>query len=97
MDSIRPFICPVCGYDLGFEPWVGDSASHEICPSCGIEYGYDDFTGGDIYKREKVYSSWRDEWIAAGMPWCSRGRAQPPDWNPKEQLLKLHNDEIIDS
>jgi hypothetical protein len=78
--------CPVCGYDLGFEAWRGSSASDEICPSCGIQFGYDDATGGDIRARAAVYRRWRQEWKEQGMPWRSKGRRPPVDWNPIHQL-----------
>ena len=80
--------CPVCGYELDFAPWLDDSPADEICPSCGIQFGYDDATG-DLKMREQVYVSWREEWIKRGMRWWSRGRAQPLDWNPDEQLRRV--------
>lgn len=72
-------LCPVCGYDLGFEPWQGKSASHEICPSCGIEFGYDDVpeAGGLCETREENYQLWRSKWIASGRPWWSSSRPKP--------------------
>jgi hypothetical protein len=57
MDAINSStLCPVCGYDLGFEPWRGESASDEICPCCGIQFGYSDFAGGDPEARKALYS-----------------------------------------
>ena len=78
-------LCPVCGFDLGFLPWCGDSPSEEICPSCGIQFGYDDFESGG---RERVYAQWRDRWMASGMQWCSK-REQPAGWNPVEQVRRV--------
>jgi len=60
--------CPVCGFALSFLPWSEGLPSDEICPRCGIQFGYDDVAGGDLKKRDKVYSHWRDRWIAAGSP-----------------------------
>lgn len=82
-------ICPVCGYELDFAPWMGASPADEICPSCGIQFGYDDAVGGDVQARNSVYDTWRESWIKKGMPWFSSGVAQPPDWNPDEQLRRL--------
>jgi len=82
--------CPVCGYELDFEPWDGDSPADEICPSCGIQFGYDDFVAdGDLEARKEIYDRWRESWIKQGMRWFSSGRPQPPDWNPEEQLRRL--------
>jgi hypothetical protein len=81
--------CPVCGYYLDFAPWNGESASDEICPCCGIQFGYDDSAGGDPEKRQLLWRTWRDNWIAGGMKWWST-RKSPQDWNPKKQLKGLH-------
>lgn len=82
--------CPVCGYDLGFAPWVGVSSSDEICPCCGIQYGYDDVAGGDINKRNWIYKEWRNYWIKEGMPWKSIGINKPHKWDPQKQLKNLN-------
>jgi hypothetical protein len=81
-------ICPVCGFQLGFKPWDGESASDEICPSCGIQFGYDDAAGGELAGKFQVYSAWRRRWIDSGMKWWSK-RDQPSDWNPKAQIERL--------
>jgi predicted amidophosphoribosyltransferase len=81
--------CPVCGLDLGFPPWNGDSPSDEICPCCFIQFGYDDAVGEDAQCRAKVYANWRAEWIAAGMPWRGRGRPSPEDWDPSKQVEQV--------
>jgi len=78
--------CPVCGFDLGFPPWVGDSPSDEICPCCGIQFGYEDVRGGEF--REGVYRGWRGKWIEDGMKWWS-SNPMPKNWNPKKQLENL--------
>jgi len=83
------YICPVCGYSLGFAPWQGDSAADEICPCCGIQFGYDDFAGGNSDLRQGIYDKWRDNWIQLGMKWSSKGIAQPNNWNPEDQLQSL--------
>lgn len=80
--------CPVCGYDLGFPPWRGDSASHEICPSCGIHFGYDDHAGGQPEARPAIYARWRATWIAKGMPWDKGASEPPPGWDPKMQMIR---------
>ena len=88
-DVNQSTLCPVCGYDLGFLPWNDNSAADEICPSCGIQFGYDDAAGGDVVERRHLYHFWRDEWIAKGMPWSSRGQSQPSNWNPAIQLRRI--------
>jgi len=85
-------VCPVCGYALGFQPWQGASSSDEICPSCGIQFGYDDAAGGDAESRGRLYSDWRGEWVAAGMPWRSKVPA-PRRWNPEQQLKSFFRSE----
>ena len=81
--------CPVCGFDLGFPPWNGDSASDEICPCCGIQFGYTDWAGGDAERRKETYVNWRRKWISDGMVW-DKGRSDPPpDWNPVAQLKRI--------
>ena len=81
--------CPVCGFRLGFAPWVGSAASHEICPSCGIHFGYDDMAGGDADRRQAVYDTWRARWIDRGMPWTSVGMQRPSAWDPRGQLRSI--------
>lgn len=83
-------VCPVCGFQLWFEPWRGSSPSDEICPSCGIQFGYDDAAGGDASKRTAIYKTWRERWIARGMPWASKSTEnRPTDWDPQRQLERL--------
>lgn len=92
MDSLDHLsLCPVCGYDLGFEPWRGDSASDEICPSCGIEFGYDDVfeACGIEGTREELQLRWREKWISGGMKWSISEIPPPPNWNPREQLKRI--------
>ena len=86
-----PILCPVCGYDLGFRPWRGSSASHQICPSCGIEFGYDDVPegGGLTGTKEEIYNRWRDDWVAQGMRWWSGSRSMPDGWDPCHQLKRI--------
>ena len=89
--GVNSTLCPVCGFDLGFEPWHDDSASHEICPSCGIEFGYDDVpeASGNQGSRQEIYQYWRRRWIQDGMSWWSTSRKPPIDWNPQQQLGRL--------
>jgi hypothetical protein len=82
--------CFVCGYDLEFEPWRGESASHEFCPCCGIQFGYHDVPEGAGLSgtREEIYQLWRSQWIAAGMPWQGLGIPAPSGWDPRRQLTR---------
>jgi hypothetical protein len=36
-----------------------------------------------------TYSQWRQDWIAAGMPWRSVGMERPPHWNPRQQFTRV--------
>ncbi len=83
--------CPVCGFDLGFPAWKGNSASDEICPSCGIHFGYDDVkeASGEEGTKEEIYKRWRKKWIKEGMKWWSIGHEKPNKWNPVEQLKNI--------
>ena len=89
MDSVMENLCPVCGYDLGFRAWDGDSPSDEICPSCGIQFGYDDAAGGQEHLRREIYENWRREWVSEGMPWRSVGTRPPENWRPMAQLKTI--------
>ena len=80
--------CPACGFDLGFKPWDGNSASDEICPSCGIQFGYSDCAGGDLNRRQEVYREWRERWIAQGMQW-KNARKRPDGWDAICQLRTI--------
>lgn len=82
-------LCPVCGYNLGFEAWRDNSPSDEICPSCGIQFGYDDMADNDEFERKKIHKKWREKWIESGMKWYSK-RPIPEDWDPEKQLKKLN-------
>ena len=86
-------LCPVCGYNLGFEPWKGSSASHEMCPCCGIEFGYDDVpeASGSKGTRKQIYNRWRKEWVKAGMKWTSHGIKPPAQWNPVKQIDRIRS------
>jgi hypothetical protein len=86
MNPAQPDACPVCGYELGFVPWVGNSPSDEICPCCGIQFGYDDAAGGNIIRRGAVYRKWRLDWIRRGCPWTSASIPQPHVWDPLRQM-----------
>lgn len=55
--------CPICNSKLEEAPWVGNAGSQEICPSCGVQFGYSDHAGGDRYKRQEIYTMWKDVWI----------------------------------
>lgn len=86
----KEYLCPVCGYNLGFKPWKGNSASFEICSCCDIQFGYDDFCGGRADARAELYRSWRSSWIAKGMPWSDVGNLPPEGWDPQQQLKSLN-------
>jgi hypothetical protein len=89
----REHLCPVCGFDLGFRPWDGESPSDEICPCCHIQFGYHDAVWGDIERRKNIYAKWRADWIGSGMVW-DKGRSEPPPgWNPAAQLKRVGVDE----
>jgi hypothetical protein len=79
--------CLVCGYDLGFPPWRGDSASHESCPCCGIEYGYHDYAVPE--ERTTIYRDWRNRWVSGGCVWRSKSE-RPPGWDAQEQLKRIN-------
>lgn len=82
------FTCPACGWpELDEEPRTnGGGGSYDICPSCGFEFGV---TGDD---KGYTYESWRNRWIAQGMPWWSTGIDDPPaGWDPRAQLRNLEN------
>lgn len=83
--------CPVCGFQLGFQAWNDEGASHEICPSCGIHFGYDDdcYASGANGSREELQENWRRRWISGGMKWSSAGRPAPNDWSPLENLRTI--------
>jgi len=83
--------CPVCGFNLGFPAWRGDSASHETCHSCGIEFGYHDVTeaSGTPGTKEEIYLKWRNKWIKEGMPWSVDESYKPKNWNPAKQLKHI--------
>ena len=86
-------ICPCCGFQLWLEPWSGRGRfqSDEICPCCHVQFGYTDSTGvDDLAARVERYREFRQEWIAAGMPWRGAGD-QPNDWSPEEQMERLRN------
>jgi hypothetical protein len=84
------YTCPVCGYPgLAEEPRSEEEGgSYEICSSCGFEFGYTDEDQG------YTYESWRERWVAGGMPWRATGiEPPPPGWDPQRQLNDLlgHN------
>jgi hypothetical protein len=85
----------VCGYELGFAPWVGDSPSDEICPSCGIQFGYDDAAGGSRANRAVVYQEWRRRWVRDGCPWFSIAIQSPTDWDPRAQMKRAGVQDVM--
>ncbi len=77
--------CPVCGFDRLKEAPRSSSggASFEICPACGFQFGVSDDDDG-ISPEE-----WREDWIARGMEWTSKGIRPPRGWRPEERLAAL--------
>ncbi len=69
-------ICPICTYPKLQEAPRSTSggASFEICPSCGFQFGVSD-DDDDI-----SYDEWRDQWVAEGMIWSSKGIPRPKGW-----------------
>ena len=89
MDSMISQLCPVCGYELGFPPWKGESASDEISPCCFIQFGYDDWAKGRPEFRKEIYDAWRKNWISEGLKWRGKGQKPPHGWNPIQQLATI--------
>jgi len=89
MYTVKPGYCPVCGYNLGYSPWEGDSSSDEICPCCYIQFGYDDWVEDGPSARENIYENWRKCWIDGGMKWHSKGINPPVGWNPVDQIRTI--------
>ncbi len=86
-------VCPVCGFQLDFEPWShdGDCPSFEICPCCGVQFGYTDCAPDvGVAGRVEIYSRLRQAWIDSGMMWWSR-RGEPVGRNPTVQFERIQN------
>lgn len=92
------YLCPVCGYDGTFsgdhyDDAEGGCIGSGICSCCFFEPGFDDNPLASAEAEASIeasIASYRASWIAAGLPW--RGgdvKAQPPGWNPQEQLARL--------
>ena len=77
--------CPVCGYSDLAQPAYDEqqNPSFDICPSCYYHFGYDDNAANVTHQQ------WRQQWIAKGMPWNSKGIEKPFNWNPRTQLLNV--------
>jgi hypothetical protein len=82
------FVCPVCGFPglIGRPRGLRlGGPSDEICRCCGYQFGYTD----DLLEIDDA--TWRERWIAEGMPW--RDLEPPPvGWDPKTQLAALTTD-----
>lgn len=86
--------CPVCGFELDFEPWRGvdlSDPSFRNCPSCIIEFGFHDdpHACGKKGSRESLWADWRKAWLAEGMPWRGPSELKPKDWDPQFQLRRV--------
>ena len=88
----RELLCPVCGFRLDQPAWTGDGPSDDICPSCGIQFGDNDAVWRDPQRRQEIYRTWRERWVAGGMKWDCDVIPKPADWNPEEQLKRLQTD-----
>jgi hypothetical protein len=73
--------CPVCGLDLGYEPWgeSGTLPTFDICDCCGIEFGYEDARDTGVIRA-------RNSWLEAGCPWRGDPERRPASWSPEEQV-----------
>ncbi|HZO92880.1 MAG TPA: hypothetical protein VFB22_03855 [Candidatus Baltobacteraceae bacterium] len=73
--------CPACGFGPLSQPAydAAGAPSYRACPCCEFEPGVTDEVGYDA-------GTWRDRWVAAGMPF--RRPPPPPAWNPEEQLRR---------
>jgi hypothetical protein len=85
MNSTEATLCPVCGFDLGFQPWNGRKASEAVCGCCGIRFGLDD---QDPDARTGSYLAWRQQWVQEGMRWWGP-KAPSSGWDPVRQLRRV--------
>lgn len=78
-------VCAACGWRHLEHPQRSASggASHEICPACGFESGVTDDDLGITLE------DWRQQWVAAGLQWASKGKPRPATWNPVAELRAL--------
>ena len=81
-------LCPVCGYDLGFEAWKEGNPSFEFCPCCGMQFGYYDFSTTESGRRRQ-HVEWRERWVREGMKWDDDSQPPPTGWDPVKQLDNL--------
>lgn len=84
--------CPVCGFDLGLNPWENNSPRDEvICPSCDIQFGYHDAirNNGSFNSAVKRYNHLRKEWLLRGGVWESKVEKSPENWNREIQLSNI--------
>lgn len=82
-------LCPVCGFDLGFEAWPHDLPSDEICACCATQFGYDDIGDGTAAGRAARQARLRDRWVESGMPWRGMPADRPVGWDPRRQLARV--------
>lgn len=95
-------LCPICGFELNFEPWYGENkalGSFGICHSCSTEFGFhdDEMACGKPGSREELWIKRREEWVAEGMPWRGSLKFKPKDWDPIAQLKRLLEKEAKES
>lgn len=75
--------CRICGYYSNSPPWGEDgrSPSYNFCACCGVEFGNEDYTANSA-------RSFRNEWIARGMPWDDPAK-RPAEWEPCKQMQNI--------
>ena len=84
--------CPVCGFELWFEPWINGKPSDGMCPSCGTQFGFDDVLDTEDsseQSRQEFYILQRKRWIGDGMPWRGSKANRPLNWDAIKQLSKF--------
>lgn len=88
LDNTNTFPCPICGCELGVDPWKDNNPTNDICSCCGIEFGYEDSRPTPA-ERALRHAELRQAWIGKGMPWWSTITRPPHGWDPREQLKRI--------
>lgn len=82
------FPCPICGNELGADPWKDNYPTYDICACCGIEFGYED-SRPTPEERKSRHAELRQDWMDRGMPWWSTITPAPIGWDAREQLDRI--------